>query len=101
MRRGIALFQSTITSKFCCGPHTWSIYSDSWELDDLPREMDALKQHIAEIDSAIIEARRYLEEAETRQEIEERQNALDQLEADLVAEQAKLDALRQEEEGKK
>ncbi|KAI1200165.1 hypothetical protein F5X97DRAFT_321651 [Nemania serpens] len=62
--------------------------------------MDALKQNIAEIDSAIIEARQWLREAETDQEAEERRARLEELEADLVAQQAKLDAMVQEEEAK-
>ncbi|KAI0875807.1 hypothetical protein GGS24DRAFT_499497 [Hypoxylon argillaceum] len=62
--------------------------------------MDALKQNIAEIDSAIIVARQWLKEAETDQDTADRQSQLDKLEADLVAEQAKLDAKIQEEANK-
>ncbi|KAI1153306.1 hypothetical protein F4825DRAFT_268319 [Nemania diffusa] len=62
--------------------------------------MDVLKQNIAEIDSAIIVARQWLKEAETDQDTADRQSQLDKLEADLVAEQAKLDAKIQEEANK-
>ncbi|KAI1118220.1 hypothetical protein F5Y14DRAFT_256639 [Nemania sp. NC0429] len=63
--------------------------------------MDALKQNIAEIDSAIIEARQWLREAETEQEADERRSRLEELEADLVAQQAQLDAMIQEQEARK
>ncbi|KAI1124582.1 hypothetical protein F5Y10DRAFT_28322 [Nemania abortiva] len=63
-------------------------------------DVDAQKQIIAVIDSAIIEARQYLKEAKTEQEVADRQAHLDKLEADLVAEQAKLDAMILEEENK-
>ncbi|KAI3320327.1 hypothetical protein HD806DRAFT_538518 [Xylariaceae sp. AK1471] len=65
------------------------------------QEMDTLKQNIAEIDSAIIEARLWLKEAKTDKDTEDRQAQLDQLEADLVAEQAKLDAKILEDENNK
>ncbi|KAI0198537.1 hypothetical protein F4808DRAFT_462651 [Astrocystis sublimbata] len=61
-------------------------------------DVDTLKQNIAEIDSAIIEARQWLKEAKTDKDVEERQAQLDELEEALVAEQAKLDAKIQEEE---
>lgn len=64
-------------------------------------EMDVIKQNIAEIDSAIIEARQWLKEAKTDQDVEDRRAQLDSLEADLVAEQAKLDAMILEEETKR
>ncbi|KAI8950295.1 hypothetical protein F4801DRAFT_579613 [Xylaria longipes] len=60
--------------------------------------MDAVRQNIAEIDSAIIEARHWLGEATTHREAEERQAQLHELEADLVAQQAQLDAMVQEEQ---
>ncbi|KAI2628271.1 hypothetical protein GGS21DRAFT_492922 [Xylaria nigripes] len=63
--------------------------------------MDALKQSIAEIDSAIIEARQWLKEARTNEEAKERRSQLDKLEADLVAQQAKLNAKLMEENAKK
>ncbi|KAI0864560.1 hypothetical protein F4860DRAFT_510892 [Xylaria cubensis] len=55
-------------------------------------DMDTLKQNIAVIDSAIIEARQWLREAVTDRDVEDRQADLEKLEADLVEEQAKLDA---------
>ncbi|KAI0553893.1 hypothetical protein F4679DRAFT_580063 [Xylaria curta] len=61
-------------------------------------EMDTLKQNIAVIDSLIIEARQWLREAVTDRDVEDRQADLDKLEADLVEEQAKLDAKILEEE---
>ncbi|TRX95493.1 hypothetical protein FHL15_003451 [Xylaria flabelliformis] len=61
-------------------------------------DMDTLKQNIAVIDSAIIEARQWLREAVTDRDVEDRQADLDKLEADLVEEQAKLDAKILEEE---
>lgn len=63
--------------------------------------MDIIKQNIAEIDSAIIEARQWLKEAKTDQDAEDRRAQLDRLEADLVAQQAKLDAKILEEEMKR
>ncbi|KAI1741773.1 hypothetical protein F4680DRAFT_446777 [Xylaria scruposa] len=60
-------------------------------------EMDTLKQNIAVIDSLIIEARQWLREAVTDRDVEDRQADLDKLEADLVEEQAKLDAKMEEE----
>ncbi|KAI1310750.1 hypothetical protein F5Y03DRAFT_392196 [Xylaria venustula] len=60
--------------------------------------MDSLRQIIAEIDSAIIEARQWLEEATTIEDVEYRQAEVDRLEADLVAQQARLDAIIQQEE---
>ncbi|KAI0102267.1 hypothetical protein GGR51DRAFT_293627 [Nemania sp. FL0031] len=62
--------------------------------------MDSLKQDIAVIDSAIIEARQYLKEAKTEEETADRQAKLDKLEADLIAVQAQLDAAILEEENK-
>ncbi|KAI0407235.1 hypothetical protein F4802DRAFT_595461 [Xylaria palmicola] len=53
--------------------------------------MESLKQDIAEIDSAIIEARQWLREARTNEDVEKRQADLERLEADLVTQQAKLD----------
>ncbi|KAI0502899.1 hypothetical protein F5B22DRAFT_652624 [Xylaria bambusicola] len=55
--------------------------------------MDALRQRIAVIDSMIIVARQWLREAPTRQDAEQRRADLDRLEADLVAQQARLNAL--------
>ncbi|KAI1758327.1 hypothetical protein F4782DRAFT_525019 [Xylaria castorea] len=55
-------------------------------------DMDTLKQNIAEIDCAIIEARQWLREAATDRDVEDRQAELDRLEADLVDQQAKLNA---------
>ncbi|KAJ3577341.1 hypothetical protein NPX13_g3222 [Xylaria arbuscula] len=57
----------------------------------------AISQRIAMIDSAIIVARQWLLEATTRQEESDRQANLDELQANLVAEQAALDALRSEQ----
>ncbi|KAI1436194.1 hypothetical protein GGR50DRAFT_246793 [Xylaria sp. CBS 124048] len=62
--------------------------------------MDALKQSIAEIDSAIIEARQWVREARTDEDTRERQMQLDKLESDLINQQAKLDARMLEEEKK-
>ncbi|KAI0483886.1 hypothetical protein F4859DRAFT_512522 [Xylaria cf. heliscus] len=66
-------------------------------MDARELEMDTLRQNIAEIDSAIIEARQWLGEARTDQDVQDRQAYLDRLEADLVAEQARLDAMILEE----
>ncbi|KAI1265379.1 hypothetical protein F5Y18DRAFT_386339 [Xylariaceae sp. FL1019] len=55
--------------------------------------MDVIKQHIAEIDSAIIIARQWLREAKTDQEKADRQAKLSKLEADKAAEEAKLSAM--------
>ncbi|KAI0441422.1 hypothetical protein F4803DRAFT_552090 [Xylaria telfairii] len=55
--------------------------------------MDSLKQDIATIDSAIIEARQWLSEAQTDRDTQERQAELATLEADLVAQQARLDEM--------
>ncbi|KAI0966146.1 hypothetical protein F4678DRAFT_466720 [Xylaria arbuscula] len=60
--------------------------------------MDSLRQSIAEIDSAIIEARQWLEEATTIEDVEYRQAEVDRLESDLVTQQARLDAIIQQEE---
>ncbi|KAI0425981.1 hypothetical protein F5Y09DRAFT_79433 [Xylaria sp. FL1042] len=60
--------------------------------------MDSLRQSIAEIDSAIIEARQWLSEAKTPEDVEDRQAELTKLEADLIAQQARLDAIAQEAE---
>ncbi|KAI0539052.1 hypothetical protein GGR58DRAFT_465706 [Xylaria digitata] len=56
--------------------------------------MDGLRQNIAEIDCAIIEAHQWLKEAKTEREVELRQAKVDKLEAALVSEQAKYDAAR-------
>ncbi|KAI0391107.1 hypothetical protein F5Y17DRAFT_461173 [Xylariaceae sp. FL0594] len=61
--------------------------------------MEALKQNIAEIDSAIIEARQWLKEAKTEEETENRQSHLEKLEADRDAQQAKLDAMAEDDQG--
>ncbi|KAI0816108.1 hypothetical protein GGR55DRAFT_625264 [Xylaria sp. FL0064] len=59
--------------------------------------MDNIRQSIAEIDSAIIEARQWLNEATTDQDVEYRQSEINRLEADLIAQQARLDAILQEQ----
>ncbi|GAW21919.1 hypothetical protein ANO14919_114460 [Xylariales sp. No.14919] len=60
--------------------------------------MDSLRQNIATIDSAIIVARQWVREAKTDQDMENRQAYVDRLEADLVAQQAELDARILEQE---
>ncbi|KAI1271555.1 hypothetical protein F5Y07DRAFT_382606 [Xylaria sp. FL0933] len=59
--------------------------------------MDNIRQSIAEIDSAIIEARQWLNEATTDHDVEYRQSEINRLEADLIAQQARLDAILQEQ----
>ncbi|KAI1826946.1 hypothetical protein F4861DRAFT_536419 [Xylaria intraflava] len=63
--------------------------------------MEALRQSIAEIDSAIIEARQWLKEAKTDEDAKDRRTQLGKLEADLVVQQAKLNARVVEEQAKK
>ncbi|GAW26242.1 hypothetical protein SAMD00023353_2500900 [Rosellinia necatrix] len=63
--------------------------------------MDIIKQNIAEIDCAIIEARQWLKEAKTDRDTEDRQAQISRLEADLVAQQAKLHAKILEEQMKR
>ncbi|KAI1814884.1 hypothetical protein GGS20DRAFT_376711 [Poronia punctata] len=61
--------------------------------------MEALKQNIAEIESAIIEARQWLKEARTEADIDQRQRQLERLEADLETQLAKKDDMEQSGQG--